>query len=34
MHALGFTAAYVFAHDITEPERIIELLAAALPELD
>lgn len=29
----GFTAMYVAAKDITEPARIIDLLAAALPEL-
>jgi alkanesulfonate monooxygenase len=29
----GFTAAYVFAKDITEPEKITGLLGAALPEL-
>jgi len=29
----GFTAAYVAAKDITEPARIIDLLASALPEL-
>ena len=34
MAELGFTTAYIFAREITEPERIIELLAAALPELD
>ncbi len=32
-HDLGFTAMYVAAKDITEPARIIDLLAAALPEL-
>jgi F420-dependent oxidoreductase-like protein len=30
---LGFTAAYIAAKDITEPARIIDLLASALPEL-
>jgi alkanesulfonate monooxygenase len=30
---LGFTVAYVAAKDITEPARIIDLLASALPEL-
>jgi len=30
---LGFTTAYVAAKDIAEPARIIDLLAAALPEL-
>jgi F420-dependent oxidoreductase-like protein len=30
---LGFTTSYVFAKDITEPERITELLGAALPQL-
>jgi len=29
----GFTAAYIAAKDITEPDRIIDLLASALPEL-
>jgi alkanesulfonate monooxygenase len=29
----GFAAAYVFARDITEPEKIIELLGSAVPEL-
>jgi F420-dependent oxidoreductase-like protein len=33
MRDLGFTTAYVAAKDITEPARIIDLLAAALPEL-
>lgn len=30
---LGFTTAYVAAKDITEPEKIIDLLGSALPEL-
>jgi alkanesulfonate monooxygenase len=30
---LGFTAAYIAAKGITEPARVIDLLAAALPEL-
>jgi F420-dependent oxidoreductase-like protein len=30
---LGFTAAYIAAKEITEPARIIDLLASALPEL-
>jgi hypothetical protein len=30
---LGFTAAYIAAKDITEPARIIDLLASVLPEL-
>jgi len=30
---LGFTAAYIAAKDITESARVIDLLAAALPEL-
>jgi alkanesulfonate monooxygenase len=30
---VGFTAAYIAAKDITEPDRIIDLLASALPEL-
>jgi F420-dependent oxidoreductase-like protein len=30
---LGFTATYVYAKDITEPARIIDLLGSALPEL-
>jgi alkanesulfonate monooxygenase len=34
MAELGFTAAYIFAREITEPERIIELLASTLPELN
>ncbi|MEE3853060.1 LLM class F420-dependent oxidoreductase [Gordonia sp. LSe1-13] len=34
MAGLGFTAAYVFATGITEPEKIIELFAAAMPRLD
>jgi alkanesulfonate monooxygenase len=29
MAEVGFTAAYVWAHDITEPDRIIALFAAA-----
>jgi hypothetical protein len=29
----GFTASYIFAKDITEPEKIVGLLASALPEL-
>jgi alkanesulfonate monooxygenase len=29
----GFTVAYVFAKDITEPEKITDLLGSALPEL-
>jgi alkanesulfonate monooxygenase len=33
MADLGFTAAYIFAREITEPDRVIELLASALPEL-
>jgi F420-dependent oxidoreductase-like protein len=33
MRELGFSAAYIFAKDITEPEQIIELLAAAIPAL-
>jgi F420-dependent oxidoreductase-like protein len=34
MGDLGFTAAYIFAREITEPDRVIDLLAAALPELE
>ena len=30
---LGFTATYVYAKDITDPARIIDLLGSALPEL-
>jgi len=30
---LGFTATYVYAHDITEPTTIIDLLASALPDI-
>ena len=30
---VGFTTAYIAAKDITEPDRIIDLLASALPEL-
>jgi F420-dependent oxidoreductase-like protein len=33
MSELGFSAGYIFAKDITEPERIIELLAPAVTEL-
>ena len=33
MRELGFTAAYVYAHDITEPTAIIDLLASVLPEI-
>jgi F420-dependent oxidoreductase-like protein len=33
MAELGFSAAYIFAKEITEPERIIELLGAAVPQL-
>jgi alkanesulfonate monooxygenase len=33
MREAGFVAAYVFARDITEPEKIIELLGSAVPEL-
>jgi F420-dependent oxidoreductase-like protein len=33
MQELGFSAVYIFASGITERERIIELLAAAVPEL-
>jgi F420-dependent oxidoreductase-like protein len=33
MAELGFTASYIFAKDITDPSRIIELLASAIPEL-
>jgi hypothetical protein len=33
MRDLGFTAAYVYAHDITEPASVIDLLASALPDL-
>ena len=33
MRDVGFTVAYVAAKDITEPDRIIDLLASALPEL-
>jgi alkanesulfonate monooxygenase len=29
----GFTATYVFAKDMTEPEKITDLLGSALPEL-
>jgi hypothetical protein len=29
----GFAATYVFAKDITEPEKIIGLLGSAVPEL-
>ncbi|MGV9713846.1 LLM class F420-dependent oxidoreductase [Gordonia sp. NPDC003424] len=34
MAALGFSSAYIFATGITEPERIIELFAGAMPRLD
>jgi F420-dependent oxidoreductase-like protein len=34
MAELGFTVSYIFAKDITEPEKIVELLASALPELN
>lgn len=34
MAALGFTSSYVFATGITEPARIIELFAEAMPQLD
>ena len=34
MAALGFTSSYVFATGITEPARIIELFAEAMPRLD
>jgi hypothetical protein len=33
MAKLGFTAAYVWAHDITESDRIIALFAAATDRL-
>ena len=33
MRELGFTAAYVFARDITEPTAIVDLLASVLPEI-
>jgi F420-dependent oxidoreductase-like protein len=33
MRELGFTAAYIYAHDITEPTTIIDLLALALPDI-
>jgi alkanesulfonate monooxygenase len=33
MAELGFTACYIFAKEIKEPNRIIDLLASALPEL-
>jgi F420-dependent oxidoreductase-like protein len=33
MRDAGFTAGYVFAKDITEPSKIIDVLAAAVPEL-
>jgi alkanesulfonate monooxygenase len=33
MRELGFTAAYVFAKDITEPTAIVDLLASVLPEI-
>lgn len=33
MRELGFSAAYIFAKDITEPKRIIELLAPAVDAL-
>jgi len=33
MRAAGFAATYVFAKDITEPEKIIDLLGSAVPEL-
>src|SRR5262249_6057091 len=33
MREAGFAAAYVFARDITEPEKIIDLLGAAVPDL-
>jgi len=33
MRELGFTAAYVFAHDITDRRAIIDLFAAAVPAL-
>ena len=33
MKDLGFTAAYVYASGITEPAAIVDLMAAALPEL-
>jgi F420-dependent oxidoreductase-like protein len=34
MAGLGFTAAYIFAREFTEPGQIIELLASAMPELN
>jgi hypothetical protein len=33
MRDLGFTAAYVYARDITEPGKIIDVLAATKAEL-
>jgi alkanesulfonate monooxygenase len=33
MREAGFVAAYVFARDITEPAKIIDLLGSAVPEL-
>jgi alkanesulfonate monooxygenase len=33
MRELGFTAAYVYAHGITEPTAIVDLLASVLPEI-
>ncbi|MED5803853.1 LLM class F420-dependent oxidoreductase [Gordonia sp. Z-3] len=34
MAALGFTSAYIYATGITEPGRVIDLFAAAMPRLD
>ena len=31
--AAGFAATYVFAKDITQPEKIMDLLGSAVPEL-
>jgi F420-dependent oxidoreductase-like protein len=33
MRELGFTAAYIYAHDITEPTAIVDLMASVLPEI-
>jgi F420-dependent oxidoreductase-like protein len=34
MRELGFTAAYIYARDITEPTAIVDLLASVLPEIN
>jgi F420-dependent oxidoreductase-like protein len=33
LHDAGFAATYVFARDMTEPAKVIDLLASAVPEL-